>query len=181
MTVSLAVGDATWLTTVPLAGIPTRSLGQPAGIFFAGASIDGDASGGRIIQALFLTPANKERHVLEWMSVGSFADNEEANVALLTMSTGPRLPSPATAFNNLTFRETMIPRILVGSGTTGGIWTLGTPGGAPMISFGDKVIAGNFEVLQVQIETNTNGTRWFNFGWGFYYEYQTFFRGLAAG
>ena len=181
MSVSQTRLDAAWLTTIPLAGIPGRSLGQPAGTFTVGLSITGDASAGLVVVEGDLSFTKKQEFVYEFQLIRAFADALVDDDAMLTINTGPVLPvAPIGAFTNATYRDFQ-PEL---GGTNIQIsscpFELGSPN-HPVYVYGDKLAAGAFTMLQVAWNENVTNVGYFVFAWGFYYLYETFFRGQRPG
>lgn len=182
MTVSETRLDASWLTTIPLAGIPVRSLGQPAGIFTMGLSITGDGSGGLVVLEGDLSFNKKQEFVYEFSLIKAFADSLVDDDALLTVNTGPVIPTAVVAaFTNATYREHVAEAGAANIGISTWPFTLGSLGQAPLFVYGDKDLPGAFTVLQVAWDENVTNVAYFVFAWGFYYMYETFFRGVPPG
>lgn len=183
MSVVLTRVDASWLTLQPAAALTPRAFGQPAGLFFAGISVTGDASGGQVLMQGALSFEKKQEFFYEWMGVSATSDNvdQAGDRATLELNTGPRINSPDDLFSNVVMRDQVI-----GLGDTNPnltVWTfaLGNAGLIPMIAYGDKSIPGVFVMVQIQYGVNDLADEYFLFGWGFYYRYQTLFRGVPPG
>ncbi|HIB69209.1 MAG TPA: hypothetical protein EYO33_30030 [Phycisphaerales bacterium] len=182
MSIVVAANDAEFITTLPVANMPVSRLGQPAGLFFGAPQAVGDLSGGVIQIAGSLTFDRKQEYIYEWMNFTLFSNTELAavggDVARLTFRTGPALPTAVSA-GSLTFTDSATARLARGFST----WefTLGQAGRSPLITYGDKSIAGGATILQVDIAGNDVATTYQTSFWGFYYLYQTFFRGLLPG
>jgi len=183
MSVSTAPTDATWLTTVPLANMLPRSLGIPAGLFYVGMSVTGDASGGGVTLSGELTFAKKQEHVYEWQGINSFTDSvlRSGDAVELTLNSGPRIHDPSGIFNNITFREQVVAVGNSFSGNTMAPLLLGSGTRSPFVGYGDKDLAGVYTPIIVRWQVNDLAVEYFVFGWGYYYRYQTFFRGLPPG
>jgi len=183
MATSVETLDAELITTVPVANMPVREFGVPAGLWFIGMSGTGTASGNPLIITGSLTFVKKQEHVYEWMNVNVFTDSvlNDSDLAELSLFTGPRIPSAGGNFNNPVFREILPGVGMTTPDNTAWAFTLGSSTRNPVIAYGDKSIAGNFLVASVTFNVNDLAVEYFMFGWGFYYRYQTFFRGIEPG
>lgn len=185
MSVNTSPLDADWLTTVPAVGLPSGRLGQPAGLFFVGMAVTGDLSGGGVTLTGGLSFTKKQEFIYEWVAIGSFTDSilQVGDSVELTLNSGPILPAGlfGNAFTNVTFKDQAVATINAFSDFSAARFTLGQGGQVPMIGYGDTRLSGNFSMIIVRWEVNDLADEYFAFGWGFYYLYQTFFRGFRPG
>jgi len=175
--------DAELITLVPMKDLPPGLLGSPAGLFFLGMAATGDAGGGVVAMTGELTFDKKQEYIYEWQHVSVFTDSNLSNGdnGELTILSGPRIPNPAANFTNPVYREL---RVGTGSNTIGNtVWDfiLGSKGNKPIVSYGDKSLAGSFNLVAMVFGVNDLAVTYFVFAWGLYYRYQTVFRGVPVG
>ena len=168
--------NADWLTLVPAIGLERRSVGIPAGLWFGVGIVQGDATGGIVVLNFETTFAFKSRWVHEWMALSAFLPNGTTMGCQASLNTGPQVTPGAHGLTNPTFRE-----VLGGvsfSGAQSWNFTLGSAGGRPLLTFGDKAIAGGFTQAVFTWETNITGELYQVGSWGYYYANQGLFRGV---
>ncbi len=183
MTQTVTRSNAEWLTLVPMKDLPAGLLGAPAGLFFAGMQLTGDASGGIVRIAGSLSFSRKQEYVYEWQGTNVFTDDflSDGDDAELTLSTGPQIPDPSGIFINPSYRELRVGAGNSAIGNTVWDFELGNKGKKPVVVYGDKNIAGAFDMAVINFGVNDLAVSYFFFGWGLYYRYQTVFRGIPLG
>jgi len=166
-----------WLQHLVFTGQRPSPFGPIDGLWFGAASRNGDASGGSLTINANLSFDRKEDWVYQLKGLSLQVNAVAAMNMSVQVNTGPLIPT-SSAVQNPSYGIVGVADS-PGGGTLITTFPRSTGGQMPWVDallFGDKVITGDYTMIEATFGINTNGAAHSLFCWGFLFTYRSFFR-----